>query len=315
MTLEILIFVVIAFSLLLGFAFFLRTLREELSTLRNSLDVTKDSVNSALTTNTKDINDRLARAAEVISELKKETGIFSEIGRSMKDVQDYLRSPKLRGNLGEMVLKDLLSQIFPKSSFSLQYSFKSGERVDAIIKTDAGLLPIDSKFPMENYLKLVSAKDSDKLGISKLFGRDIKTHVKAISTKYILPEEKTLDFALMYIPAESVYYEMASSEELMDYARSLRVYPVSPNTLYAALQTILLSFEGRKIEEKAKEIFVILRSIQKDYDKSLETFTTLGTHLTNAYNKYSDVQSQFNTIGQKLTNTRLLSGDSDIKKL
>jgi len=311
MTLELILILIFFVLVFIGFSILLRTVKDELNTLRTSLDTTKDTVNASLVSSTKDISDRLLRASEVIAELKKETGAFSEIGRSMKDVQDYLRSPKLRGNIGEMVLKDLISQIFPKASYTLQHRFKSGDIVDAVIKTDAGLLPIDSKFPMENYQKLVSANEFERDSYLKLFTRDIKAHVKAISSKYILPEEKTLDFALMYIPAESVYYEMSTNEDLMDYARSLRVYPVSPNTLYAALQTILLSFEGKKIEQKAREVFTLLRAIQKDYGRALDTFSTLGTHLTNAYNKYGEVNNAFQNLGQKLESSRTLSAPED----
>jgi len=294
----------------------LKLFRDDLKSLRSSVDLTKDTINSSLAGNTKDINDRLIRATEVIGDLKREAGAFSEVSRSMKDLQDYLRSPKLRGNIGEMVLKDLISQMFPVSSYELQHTFKSGSIVDAIIKTDAGLLPIDSKFPMENFQKLMSTTSpNDQESLRRSFSRDIRAHVTAISKKYILPEENTLDFALMYIPSESVYYEVASSDELMDFARQNRVYPVSPNTLYAALQTILLSFEGKKIEQKAKEVFKLMRGIQKDFVKTSDSMMTLGGHLTNAYNKFSDVQTQFNTIGQKLSSTRQLTGDSDNEKL
>jgi len=294
----------------------LKFFKDDLKSLRSSVESTKDTINSSLAVNTKDINDRLLRATEVIGDLKKEAGAFSEVSRSMKSLQDYLQSPKLRGNIGEMVLKDLISQMFPVSSFELQHAFKSGSIVDAIIKTGAGLLPIDSKFPMENFQKMMSTQPKSEIdSLRRTFIRDIKTHVTAISKKYILPEENTLDFALMYIPSESVFYEVASSDELMDFARESRVYPVSPNTLYAALQTILLSFEGKKIEQKAKEVFKLMRGIQKDFTKTSDSMITLGGHLTNAYNKFSDVQSQFNSIGQKLSSTRQLADESDDKKL
>jgi DNA recombination protein RmuC len=312
MTLEILLVALIIIIILSAYLF-TRSLRTELTELRNSLDKTNTSVSTSLLETTRDISTRLERASYVIGELKKETGAFSEIGRSMKSLQDYLQSPKLRGNIGEMVLKDLISQIFPVSSYELQHSFKSGSIVDAVIKTDAGLLPIDSKFPMENFQKLRSSSDKDEVeSLRRAFVRDIKTHITAISKKYILPQENTLDFALMYIPSESVFYEVASDQSLMDFARESRVYPVSPNTLYAALQTILLSFEGKKIESRAKEVFKLLRGIQKDFSKTTDTMATLGGHLTNAYNKFSDVQSQFNQIGQKLSATHELTGE-DVK--
>lgn len=280
------------------------------------MSATKDTLNTSMSASARDIHDRLMQATEVMGEIKREAGAFAQTSRSMKELQDYLRSPKLRGNIGELVLSDLVAQMFPKSSYKLQHQFRSGDKVDLIIKTDAGLLPIDSKFPMENFQKMVSTIDKDEQSIHrKSFARDIKAHVSAISKKYILPQEQTLDFALMYIPSESVYYEVAGEESLMQYARSARVYPVSPNTLYAALQTILLSFEGKKIEERAKEVFTLLRAIQKDFDKSSETFATLGTHLKSAYNKYSEVQSGLNTLGQKLEGTKKLSGTLSDDKL
>ncbi len=300
---------------LAGFmVFILKLFRDDLKSLRSSVDQTKDTIHSSLSLNTKDISDRLLHASEVIGELKKEAGAFSEVSRSMKSLQDFLQSPKLRGNIGEMVLKDLISQMFPVSSFELQHAFKSGSIVDAIIKTDAGLLPIDSKFPMENFQKMMSTSTKSEVDLSRRsFIRDIKAHVTAISKKYILPEENTLDFALMYIPSESVFYEVASTSELMDFAKQSRVYPVSPNTLYAALQTILLSFEGKKIEAKAKEVFKLMRGIQKDFGKTADSMDTLGTHLKSAYNKFADVQSQFNSIGQKLSSTRELTGSEEEK--
>lgn len=311
-TLTLIIVLFLAGFMLLILKFF----KDDLRSLRSSVDSTKDTINSSLAVNTKDINDRLLRATEVIGDLKREAGAFSEISRSMKSLQDFLQSPKLRGNIGEMVLKDLISQMFPVSSFELQHTFKSGNIVDAIIKTDAGLLPIDSKFPMENFQKMMSAESKSEVDVlRRAFAHDIRAHVTAISKKYILPEENTLDFALMYIPSESVFYEIASAEELMEFARHSRVYPVSPNTLYAALQTILLSFEGKKIEAKAKEVFKLMRGIQKDFGKTTDSMVTLGGHLTNAYNKFSDVQSQFNSIGQKLSSTRQLTGDTETEKL
>jgi DNA recombination protein RmuC len=307
----ILVFFLLGFMLLV-----LKFFRDDLKSLRSSVDASKDTINASLVGNTKDIGDRLLHATEVIGELKREAGAFSEVSRSMKSLQDYLQSPKLRGNIGEMVLKDLISQMFPVSAFKLQHAFKSGSIVDAIIKTDAGLLPIDSKFPMENFQKMMSTQSKTEIdSLRRVFVRDIKTHVTSISKKYILPEENTLDFALMYIPSESVFYEVASAQELMEFARASRVYPVSPNTLYAALQTILLSFEGKKIEAKAKEVFKLMRGIQKDFGKTSDSMVTLGGHLTNAYNKFSDVQSQFNSIGQKLSSTRQLTGDSESEKL
>lgn len=285
------------------------TLVEWLRANQDLLQKSNKNITDTLQKNTEAISTRLDRAARVIGDLQKEAGQFSEIGRSMRDLQEFLKSPKLRGNIGEEVLKDLISQMFPKNSFHLQYSFKSGDKVDAALRTDAGLLPIDSKFPMENFQRIVKAEtEAERKKARAAFVSDVKKHVKDISRKYILPEEGTMDFALMYIPSEAVFYEVANIPDLTDFARKHRVYPVSPTTLYAHLQTILLSFEGKKIEARSREVFQLLRAIKKDYEKTESSLSVLGKHLQNAYNQMSNVLSGFTLLGQKLSSTEALSG-------
>lgn len=265
------------------------------------------SMTNALQQNTKDIHERLTKAAEVIGELKREAGAFSEVSRSVKELQGFLQSPKLRGNLGEHVLNDLIAQVFPKNQFHIQHKFKSGDTVDMAITTDAGILPIDSKFSMENFQKMMKLEtEKEREGARKEFGRDVRKRIDEISTKYILPEEGTMDFAMMYVPSESVYYEIANTNELMEYARQHRVYPVSPTTLYAHLQTILLSFEGKRIESKTKEVMKMLRAIQQDYKKVDTSIAVLGRHVTNAFNSVSSVSGAFSQLGQKLEQTAAL---------
>jgi len=275
--------------------------------VNQSLHASNKNLSDTLFKSTKALNQRLDKAADVIGALQKEAGEFSSVSRSMKELNDFLKSPKLRGNIGEQVLKDLITQIFPKKSFHLQYSFKTGTKVDAAIKTDAGILPIDSKLPMENFQALMSAKTkTQKSSTKRLFHRDVKKHIKDISQKYILPEEGTMDFALMYLPSEPVYYEIVNSTALSDFARKQRVYPVSPTTLYAHLQMILLTFEGKKIESKSRQIFTLLRAIQKDYSKVEDKLSTLGSHIGNAYNKFSEVSRSYTLIGQKLSSSSQL---------
>lgn len=252
-------------------------------------------------------NQRLDNAAKIIGDVQKNIGEFSEIGRGMKELQDFLRSPKLRGNIGEQVLKELLGQFLPKESFNLQYTFKSGEKVDAAIKTSAGIIPVDSKFPLENFRKLSGAKtDEEKKLFDREFTRDVRRHIDDISKKYILTEEGTIDYALMYVPSESVYYEIVNNQDLFDYSQKQRVLPVSPTTFYAYLRAILMSFEGQKIEAKAREILASLRAIQKDYTKVEDNLSVLQKHLTNAFNMLGNVYSSFTQLGQKITNTNSL---------
>lgn len=294
------------------------TMLEWLKSMQTSLESTNKTLNTALSSNTdhmvrtlqensKQLNDRLDKAAQVIAGVGKEVGQMSEIGRSMKELQDFLKSPKMRGNIGEEILKDLIAQLFPKNSFHLQYQFKSGEKVDAAIQTDAGILPIDSKFPMENYQKMVKSEDpKEKSEFQKEFSRDVKKHIDTIARKYILPDEGTMDFALMYIPSESVFYELCNMTDMLEYARRSRVYMVSPSTLYVHLQTILLSFEGKKIESRSKEVFRLLRAIQLEYDKVNDSMGVLGKHIGNASSQFANVSTGFNHIGNKLASTRTL---------
>ena len=225
----------------------------------------------------------------MMADVQKSLGEMSEVGRGIKSLQDFLASPKLRGGLGEEILCQMIGETFPKNAFHLQYRFRSGVIVDAVLKTDAGLLCIDSKFPTQEFNVA-----------------DIKKHITDIAHKYILPEEGTMDFALMYIPSESTYYEVVTNRELSNYSRSLRVYPVSPNTLYAHLQVLLQSLQGKELEAKSRAILQSLRAAQKDYDKVSENIGLLNRHLTNAFNQMSHVSSSVTILGQKLSHTHQL---------
>ncbi len=281
------------------------TLLEWIKTVQSSLQQNSSQMTRVLQENTRQLNERLDRAAEVMRDVNKEVGKMSEIGRNMQELQDFLKSPKLRGNLGEQVLKDLIQQVFPKNSFHLQYQFRSGEKVDAAIQTDAGILSIDSKFPLENFQRYSKATDQkEKDEYKKEFAKDVKKHIDAISKKYILPDEGTMDFALMYVPSESVFYELVNIDDILEYARKSRVYIVSPSTLYAHLQTILLSFEGKKIEQRSKEVFRLLRALQIDHAKVNDSLDVLGKHLTNASSQYTQVIKGFTSLGDKLSSTR-----------
>jgi len=304
-------FLGIAFIFLLIALFIIRLW---LNKLEEKTTLSSDIVEWLKTSN-QSVDQKLSRNMEIFASVQKSIGEFSEIGRSMKELQEYLTSPKLRGNIGEHILKELLAQNFPKSSYKLQYHFKTGSIVDAVLITSQGLIPIDSKFPMDTFKKIARATNKDEIAsIKKDFERDVKKHVDDIAIKYILAEEKTVDYALMYIPSESVYYELINNEAVFDYAGANRVLPVSPMSFYAYIKAILISFEGEKIESKAKEILKILQAIKKDYQKTDEAFSVLNKHVTNAYNQSSQVAKTFSSLGQKLESTNLLAID-DEKKL
>ncbi|HRN96008.1 MAG TPA: DNA recombination protein RmuC [Candidatus Levybacteria bacterium] len=283
-----------------------------LKSMQESMERSTSTVNTSLMQNSQALNERLENATKVISTVQKEIAQMSEIGKSMKELQDFLRSPKLRGNMGEQILKELLGQMLPKSSFHLQYAFKNGTIVDAAIKTEAGIIPVDSKFPLEAYRKMQGAQDdSEKLVAEKQFISDVKKHVDSISKKYILPSEGTIDYALMYVPSESVYYEMINHVALYEYASTKRVLPVSPMTFYAYLRAIMMGFEGQKISQKAHEILQSLKAIQSDYQKVDDHLMTLSKHINNSSNMMSEVQSGFGKLGQKITATNRLQMEED----
>lgn len=274
------------------------------------------STNTRLDAQGKAINERLDNAARYIASVQKSIGEMSEIGRGMKQLQEFLTSPKLRGNIGEQVLKELLTQMLPQQAFHLQHTFRGGQTVDAAITTSAGMIPVDSKFPFENFRKLMDAKnEQEKKVIEKEFITDVKKHIDDISKKYILTEEGTIDYALMYVPSEAVYYEVVNNASLFDYATGKRVLPVSPMTFYAYLKAILMSFEGQKIQKEARVILQLIRAIQKDYGKVEEQLGVLSKHITNAYNQLSNVMNSFTLLGHKLTTTTTLTQEDKLKQL
>ncbi len=271
--------------------------------IQESSDKTSQNTQRQLAETTRSLNERLDKAANVIANVSKSVGEMTEIGRSMKDLQDFLRSPKLRGQIGESVLKDLLGQSLPKQNFHLQYAFKDGQIVDAALKIEQGIIPIDAKFPMENFQKMAKAEtEKERADFRKLFTGDVKKHIDSISSKYIRPSEGTLDFALMYIPSEPVYYEiLTNSPELDDYAYKKRVRPVSPNTLYAYLRAIIMSMEGSKIEKQAGQILSALREVGDEADKFGISLLLLTKHVKNAAATSDDVTSRFSRLSTKIS--------------
>lgn len=270
------------------------------------------------------LGERLDNAARVVGYVQKSLGSLEEanrkiyeVGKDIASLQEILRAPKLRGGFGEFFLGDLLGQILPPDHFATQYSFKSGEKVDAIIKLGGSLVPIDSKFPLENFKRILEAATADeKTRAKKQFVIDVKKHVDGIAEKYILPDEGTYDFALMYIPAENVYYETIIKDEaavdksLSQYALAKKVIPVSPNSFYAYLQAIVLGLKGMKIEERAKEIIDYLSRLEGDFSRFKDEFTVLGRHLGHAHSSFQSVERRLDQFGQKL-----LSADGDKKAL
>jgi DNA recombination protein RmuC len=294
-------------------------LQREVSGLRDQMAKSLADSAKLVVDSQKSVGDRLDRAANVVGQVQKSLGglerateqVFA-VGKDIAQLQDILRAPKLRGSFGELFLGDLLAQILPPRHFTLQHMFKSGAIVDAVVKLGGRLVSVDAKFPLENFKRLIVTQDAqDKTQARRKFGTDVKRHIDAISDKYLLPDEGTFEFALMYIPAENVYYEtiikddnqVDDGQSIMTYAFSKRVVPVSPNSFYAYLHTICMGLRGLEIEESARIIMDQLSRLKTDFGRFKEDFLLLGKHLGNSRSKYEEVERRLNRFEDKLVST------------
>jgi len=271
----------------------------------------------------KTVGERIADTTKVFGEVKEKLGELTqrtkeiqEVGKNISSLQDILRAPKLRGGFGELLLERLLADILPRDNYSLQYRFRNGETVDAVIRIGGNLVPIDSKFPLEDFERIVTAEsEQEKVALRRQFTRTIKKHIDDV-TKYILPDENTFDFALMYIPAENVYYEtilrgQPEESEIYSYSLQKRVIPVSPNSFYAYLQVIILGLKGLHIEKTACDILGHLGRLQGDLQDFQEDYSTLGGHIRHAATKYEEAATKLTRLGDKLQ----LAGETPVEKL
>jgi DNA recombination protein RmuC len=269
-----------------------------------------NQMNQSIQEANKIIGQNLGSATSVFGNVQEQLGKLEEtnkqiiaISKDISSLQELLRAPKFRGAMGETLLENLLSQVLPKEHYQAQYRFKNGDAVDAVIRLGERLVPVDAKFSLENFQKMIESSDEPtKDSFRKKFIQDIKNRINEIALKYILPEENTYDFALMYIPAENVYYEVIIKEDIFSYSMSKKVIPVSPNTFYAYLQVICLGLRGLKVEENAKLILKSLSALSIETDKFKEDFNTLGSHLVNANTKYSDAQKRLEKVTERLMN-------------
>lgn len=265
-----------------------------------------------LQSTTGQIGHRLDSATRTIADVQKGLGEVSEANKRIFDVakdiaelQDLLKPSKIRGGVGEVLLENLLEDILP-GKFKRQYQFRDGTQVDFVIFLKDRLVPVDSKFPVEHFRRLLEAKsDVERVKLRKEFITNIKKHIDKIAGKYIKPDENTLNFAMMYIPAENIYYETIIKEDekedaLFKYSVEKSVIPVSPNTFLAYLMTIMLGFRGFEIERNAKFVLDAISKLQVDLDVFKKEFDILGGHLRNAMNKYDESYRKFSMLGDKV---------------
>lgn len=304
-----------------------RQLSNTTQTVLQQLNAVTKQVNDRLRENTQvqqqsqqTIGDRLDTAARAyanvtnkLAQLEESNKRIFDVGKDISSLQEILRSPKLRGTIGELFLGNLLAQILPPDHYTEQHRFQSGEVVDAVVKLrDNMLVPVDSKFPLENFQKMLAATDEEKDAHKKMFVNDVKKHIDKIAKQYILPDEGTLNLALMYIPAENVYYETiikgVEENDLVHYAHSKNVIPVSPNSFYVYLQTILLGLRGMQIESSAREMMQNLSRLKGDLERFNGDYMLVGKHLTNASRAFDDSRKRlekFDTKFEKVAQVEL----------
>ncbi|MBI5530124.1 MAG: DNA recombination protein RmuC [Candidatus Doudnabacteria bacterium] len=285
----------------------LKIMMEWMKEIKQGTDTTREGVQKSINETNKAINERLDNAGRVIAQLTKELGGISQVGPDIRRLTETLASPKLRGNFGEEMLENMLSQALPKSGFEIQHKFKNGEVVDAIIYVGEKILPIDSKFSMENFRLYKEATTEEAAeALKKTFLKDVKKRIDEIHKKYILPQENTFDFALMYIPSEGVFSEVLDDSNTLTYGRDKKVYFVSPNTLYHHLQIILLSLRGQKVNQAAQQILAMISGIKQESDKFGRNLEVLGNHIKNAGNTMGTVTNDFAKLKTSITNASSL---------
>ncbi len=269
------------------------------------------TVNETLAKGQGGIRDQL----RVVGEIQQKLGLLEEstnqmkaIGRDISSLQNILRAPKLRGNLGEYLLEDLLRQVLPQGNYRMQHAFADGEKVDAVVSLGERLIPVDAKFPLESFVRLMSAGDEEgQKRHRREFVTSLRKRIDEIAGKYIRPDEGTYDFALAYIPAENVFYEAMISDGLdgrsygiFNYAVERHVIPVSPNSFYAYLMAIAFGLKGLRIEQRTQQILRDLVKVQEGFAQFQDDFRLLGRHLGNASGKYEETAKKAEKFQERL---------------
>lgn len=278
----------------------LRRAGDGLSLVQVQLDALREQMRASLEGGRLELDRRLEETNRVVGEVRRGLGevdrqvrTVGEAARDLRGLQELLRAPTLRGAVGETLLAELLAQMLPSEAFALQYAFPGGERVDAVIRVGGRLVPIDAKFPLDNFRR------EDR----RAFAADVKRHVDAIASRYVRPGDGTFDFALMYLPAEAIYRELLDRDgrdngaDLLHYALTRRVVPVSPQSFYAYLQVIVLGLRGLAVEGRAREIIEHLGELRRRLDRFGDSFDVAARHLSNAHKQFDEASRRLSRVG------------------
>jgi DNA recombination protein RmuC len=290
-----------------------RLLQQQLLALRERVDVLATDVPRTLADGSREQQRTLADLRERLGQLGAAAQELRRVGESVTEVQDLLRVPKLRGTVGELWLEELLRQVLPSAHYAMQYGFRSGERVDAVLRLGDRLVPVDAKFPLEACRRMFAAQGDEAARERRAFARSLKARIDEIAGRYIRPDEGTYDFALMYIPAESVYYEAVvrggDAGGVLAHALDRRVIPVSPHTFYAYLLVILHGLRGLRVEQRAQQLVGELGTLRQQFEGFWGAFDKLGTHLHNAVKQHADSERQGGRVRERVA--RLSDGGAE----
>ncbi|MBI4087536.1 MAG: DNA recombination protein RmuC [Candidatus Liptonbacteria bacterium] len=318
-------FLIILAVLAIGFAILWSQLKKQapkedaqsILLLQNQLQELNRTLDAKLGDSNKALREQFGESQKIVREITQELGRVQKeialVGESnkqvvnvtdqLKSLQDILKNPKQRGVLGEYYLETVLKNVFPPGDYQMQYAFSDGSVVDAIIKTKDGIIPIDSKFSLENYNRFIEASDgAERKRHEKAFSNDIKLRIDETS-KYIKPREKTLEFAFMFIPSEAIYYDILTNKvgseaeiNLIEYAWQKKVIIVSPTTFLAYLQTVLQGFKALKIEEAAKKIAANVHNLGRHLVSYQSYFDKIGAHLGTTVSMYTKAGQELKKI-------------------
>jgi DNA recombination protein RmuC len=273
-----------------------------LGELDAKVDRRLEGLDGRLLATQRNAGETATQITEKLARVEEGTKSMLERANDLKRLEQALRPPKARGGFGELLLPNLLADMLPASAYELQFGFASGERVDAVVRVEK-LLPVDAKFPLDNVHRVLDADDDEQRLIARrALARDVKGHVDAIATKYVKPGEGTYDFAFMYLPAETVYYEIAcgGTGDLHEYALNRRVFPVSPATFHAYLTMIVIGLRGLQIEQHAQEVMAYCGQLAKDFTRFKDDFDVVGKHIGNAQGKFGEAQRRLERFETRL---------------
>ncbi len=284
----------------------MQSVTQQLGQVRQELQTGVATTGNLATQAQRDVAQQLQSSTHMLLQMQQRIGevyqTSQDLTRATQTLQSVLGGAKTRGSLGEITLDRILEDALPQSAYAMQYRFAStGAVVDAIVRSSDHILSVDSKFPLESYRRLLEAGEDAR----RDFSQAVRKHADSIAEKYILPNEHTFDYALMFVPSEGVYYELLMTEDskygrLDEYCRSKRVFPVSPNTFYACLSAIAISLRGQQIEENARQLFASLAGLQKQLESFADVYDRLGTHLRNAQRKYEEADGKLTRVRNSL---------------